>query len=545
VKRLLRTILLLVLILTGCGTPATPPPTVVVPTATPVLAQGTQGFPWWNDTVFYEIFVRSFRDSNGDGIGDFNGITEKLDYLQELGIRGIWLMPIFPSPSYHGYDVTDYYAVNEDYGTMDDFKRLLDEAHKRGIRIIIDLVLNHTSAEHPWFQKALENDPQYTDWYVWSEIDPGGVGPWGQTVWYKAGNGKYYYAVYWDQMPDLNHENPAVQQEVEKITSFWLSDVGVDGFRLDGARYWVEQDDELADSPANHEYLKNWSTFYRSVNPQAFSVGEIWTTNFAVAGYTKNNEIDSAFNFDLAGAIIKSLNEGNNSGLGFSLPSTVKLFPDQDNSNFLTNHDMDRAMNQLGGDTDKARAAAGILLTAPGIPFLYYGEEIGMKGAKPDEHIRTPMQWTDEKGAGFSSGITWEPVNTDYQLINVAKQAGTDDSLLEYYRKLVQLRNTHTALQVGETYVADSNSNKLVAYLRVSKEETILTVINLDDQPVTDTQLELDAGPLSGSHAASSLLDQAKLSLLQANASGGFDTYTPLPEIPPYGVIIIQLTPQT
>jgi len=539
-------LLFFIMISTACGTDpkAVPTPALVNPTSTPILTQGTEGFPWWNDSVFYEIFVRSFRDSDGDGVGDFNGITEKLDYLKELGIRGIWLMPIFPSPDYHGYHVTDYYTVDPEYGSMDNFKHLLEEAHQRGIRPIIDFVVNHTSTEHPWFQRALENDPQYTDWYIWSDTDPGGVGPWGQTIWHPASNGKYYYGVYNGLIPDLNYKNPAVKQEAQKITLFWLNEIGVDGFRLDGARYYVEEGDILADSPDNHEFLKEWSAYFRSVNPQAFSVGEVWTTNFTVAGYTKNNELDSAFNFDLAASIIKSLNEGNNSGLDFSLKSTTKLFPDQDNSNFLTNHDMNRVMNQLGGDTNKAKVAAGILLTAPGIPFLYYGEEIGMKGTKPDEHIRTPMQWSDEKGAGFTSGTPWEPVNSDYQLINVAKQTGRDDSLLEYYRQLIQLRNAHSALRVGTTYVVDTDLNTLVAYLRASRDEMILTVVNLDDQPVTDTRLTLAMGPLSGNYAVKSLLDNSALNAPLVNGSGGFDAYQPVDQIPPYGVIVIQLTPQ-
>ena len=546
-KRFMLVFVLFVIVLSGCrtSTSSSLTPATIVATQTPVLTQGTEGHPWWNDTVFYEIFVRSFRDSNGDGIGDFDGVTEKLDYLQKLGIKGIWLMPIFPSPSYHGYDVTDYYTVNPDYGTMGDFKHLLDEAHKRGIHVIIDLVINHTSAQHPWFQKSLLNDPQYTDWYVWSDTDPGGVGPWGETIWYKASNGKYYYAVFWDQMPDLNFKNQSVLQEIQKITSFWLKDVGVDGFRLDGARYYVEEDKTLADSPANHEFLKEWATSYRPIDAQVFSVGEIWTENFTVSTYTKEHtQIDSAFNFDLAGSIIKSLNEGNNSGLGFTFKATVKLFPDQNNSNFLTNHDMDRAMSQLGGDQDKSQAAAGILFTAPGIPFIYYGEEIGMQGKKPDEHIRTPMQWTDEKGAGFTSGTPWEQINSSYILINAAKLTGQSNSLLEYYRKLIQLRNAHSALRVGKTFVADSSSNKLWAYLRASKDEAILTVINLSDRPVTDTQLDLSSGPLSGKYIATSLLDNSTINALQSNKTGGFEAYKPLAEIPAYGVIVIQLTPQ-
>jgi len=205
---------------------------------------------------------------------------------------------------------------------------------------------------------------------------------------------------------------------------------------------------------------------------------------------------------------------------------------------------MDRAMSQLGGDQDKSQAAAGILFTAPGIPFIYYGEEIGMQGKKPDEQIRTPMQWTDQKGAGFTTGTPWEPINSSYILINAAKQTGQSNSLLEYYRKLIQLRDTHSALRVGKTFVADSSSNKLWAYLRASQDESMLIVINLSNQPVTDTQLDLAAGPLAGKYTATSLLDSSTINALQTNKSGGFDAYKPLADIPAYGVIVIQLTPQ-
>ncbi|GAB4447118.1 MAG: alpha-amylase family glycosyl hydrolase [Anaerolineales bacterium] len=536
--------LLLISLLMGCAsptpTPAAPPPTL---TPTPDPYAGTDGFRWWNDTVFYEIFVRSFYDSNGDGIGDFNGITEKLDYLEGLGIRGIWLMPIHPSPSYHGYDVTDYYAVNPDYGTLDDFKRLLAEAHKRGIKIIIDFVMNHTSTKHPWFQQALTPGSPYHDWYVWSETDPGTPGPWGAKAWHRASNGLYYYAIFWDQMPDLNYENPAVREEMKKITAFWLEEVGVDGFRLDAVRYLVEGD-QLADSKANHAFLEEWGRYYRSLNPQAFTVGEAWTDNANVKKYTDTNrELDSAFNFDLSAAMLK-LNEGSVSSLRFTLQTTLRDFPEQDNANFITNHDMPRVMNQMGADKEqRARLAAGILLTAPGIPFIYYGEEIGMSGTKPDELIRTPMQWDASPNAGFTSGRPWQRVNSDFPLVNVAAQQGADGSLLEHYRALIQLRNAHPALRIGKTYVAESNSNKILSYLRVSGGETLLVLIHIGSAPLSDYQLDLSSGPLAGQYTAASLLDASTPAPLTANDKGGFDGYVPLPELPPYSVFVIQLTP--
>ena len=538
-------VLVLLAIISGCSTVATQTATPLPePTSTPVISQGTEGFPWWNDAVFYEIFVRSFRDSDGDGIGDFNGITEKLDYLEALGIKGLWLMPINPSPSYHGYDVTDYYAVNSDYGTMDDFKRLLEEAHKRDIKVIIDFVMNHTSSKHPWFLSALTPGSEYHDWYKWSETDPGTLGPWGAKAWHRASNGQYYYAIFWDQMPDLNYDNPAVREEIKKVTSFWLKDIGSDGFRLDAVRYMAE-DDQLADSKANHAFLEEWGQYYRSINPQAFTVGEAWTDNANVKKYINTNkELASAFNFDLSAAMLK-LNEGNTTSLRFILQTTIRDFPEQDNANFITNHDMPRVMNQLGTDKEqRAKIAAGILLTTPGIPFIYYGEEIGMSGTKPDELIRTPMQWDNTQGAGFTDGKPWEAINADFLLVNVAKQTGDSTSLLEHYRDLIQLRNEHSALRIGKTYVTDSKSNKIISYLRASKDETLLVIINIDDAPVSGYDLELPLGPLSGQYDAASLLDNSTINPLTANAKGGFNAYNPLNELPPYSVTVIQLTPQ-
>jgi len=540
-------ILLFISILVGCATPtpdptATPVPTIA-PSATPDPYIGTDGFPWWNDTVFYELFVRSFRDSDGDGIGDFSGITEKLDYLQDLGIKGIWLMPIFPSPSYHGYHVTDYYDVEPDYGTMDDFKNLLEEAHRRDIKIIIDFVLNHTSTQHSWFQSALTPGSPYKDWYIWSETDPGTRGPWNQQVWYRAPNGQYFYTVFNDaKIADLNYNNPAVREEAKKITSFWLVDVGVDGFRLDGVRYWVE-DTRLADADANHAFLEEWGNYFRGIDPQAFSVGEAWTDNANVKKYTNTNtELDSAFNFDMSNAMI-TLNQGNTTSFRFVLQNTIRDFPKQENDNFLTNHDMPRIMSILGVDKEqKARLAAGILLTLPGIPFIYYGEEIGMSGTKPDELIRTPMQWNDQPGAGFTSGKSWTTINSDFNTVNVASETGDSTSLLEHYRRLIQLRNEHSALRVGTTSVAESNSSKILSYLRVSDDESLLVVINIDNEPVTNYVLNLSLGLLSGQYTATSLLDDLTITSLTANDKGGFDDYVPVPELPPFSIFVIQLT---
>ena len=231
------------------------------------IPEGIDNILWWEDDVFYEIFVRSFNDSDGDGIGDFNGIIEKLDYLNDgdpgtntdLGVSGLWLMPIHPSTSYHGYDVIDYYAVNPEYGTMEDFNRLLDEAHKRGIRVIIDLVLNHTSVDHPWFRAAQDPMSEYRDWYVWSDTEPSGSG------WHASDHG-YYFGIFWEGMPDLNYEHPPVTEQMHDVARYWLQDIGVDGFRLDAAKHLIEDGMIQTHTDATHEWYKDFRHVYKDLN---------------------------------------------------------------------------------------------------------------------------------------------------------------------------------------------------------------------------------------------------------------------------------------
>ena len=527
---------------------ATPTPARAVPVQ-PVsgLPAGTDGYPWWNDTVFYEIFVRSFYDSNGDGIGDFNGLTAKLDYLNDgdpktttdLGVTGLWLMPIHPSPSYHGYDVTDYYNVNPQYGTRDDFQRLLAEAHKRGIRIIIDLVLNHTSSQHPWFVQARDRQSPYRGWYIWSDIDPGFTGPWGQKVWYPSSSG-YYYAVFWEGMPDLNYRNPAVTAQMQDVARFWLQDVGVDGFRLDGARHLIEEGAVQADSDLTQAWFKTFRKFYKNFNPQAMTVGEVWTTTDVVAKYVQGDQFDLAFNFDLANAFVSSAQKGAASDAQLHLALATHLFQPGQFATFLTNHDQNRVMSVLGDDVGQAKAAATLLLTAPGVPFLYYGEEIGQLGRKPDEDIRRPLQWTGEASAGFSTGTPWRAPFVDYEKKNVAAQTNDASSLLAHYRTLIRLRNEHAALRVGDYHEVAANNKAVFASLRAAKSEVVLVVANLSKDAARNVQLALDAGPLSGQYAVLPILGSGTFASLTSNTAGGFDAYT-LPELPANGSLILQL----
>ncbi|HEX6269043.1 MAG TPA: alpha-amylase family glycosyl hydrolase [Anaerolineales bacterium] len=525
-----------------------PLPTIPVTPVQPVtgLPQGTDGYPWWNDTVFYEIFVRSFYDSDGDGIGDFNGLTEKLDYLNDgdpntttdLGVTGLWLMPIHPSPSYHGYDVTDYYAVNPEYGTMDDFERLLDEAHKRGIRVTIDWVLNHTSIRHPWFEQAQDPDSRYRDWYRWTADRPTTPG------WHPGGGQEFYYALFWVGMPDLNYANPEVVAEMKNVARFWLQDIGVDGFRLDGAKHIFEEGSVVENTPQTHAWYKELRSFYKGVAPQAMTVGEVWNDSGTVSTYLQGDELDLAFDFDLAKNTVFSAGIQQADYMADVLVHDLSLFRPGQFATFLTNHDQDRAMSVLNDDVNAAKNAAFLLLTSPGVPFLYYGEEIGMLGKKPDEDIRRPLQWSDDDNAGFTTGNPWRAPASDYTTKNIESQSADPDSLLSLYRTLIHIRNNHAALRVGDYYLIETGHSAVYASLRVSQEETVLTLINLSSEPVSDYALNLEQGPLSGDYMLAPLLDTGSFTSPAITEQGGFENYEPLPQLPPYGQFILQLQPK-
>jgi glycosidase len=541
--RLFGAIALVLLVLAACQpafTPSISPESSPIPsetaevTSTPTAA----GINWWDEAVFYEIFVRSFKDSDGDGIGDFQGIIQQLDYLNDgdpnttddLGINAIWLMPIYPSPSYHGYDVTDYQDVNPYYGTLEDFQQLLEECHARGIRVIIDFVINHTSDKHPWFQAALDPTSPYHEYYVWSDTKPAGMGPLGQESWFKAPNGKYYYAVFWSGMPDLNYNNPKVTEEIYAATQFWL-DKGVDGFRVDAARYLFEDGEVLQDANSTLKWFQDWRAFYKQINPQAFTVGEVWTDTQNIARYGTPNGLDSLFIFDLADAFLNGLLTGNAAIPLKSYKDAIAYFPDYSFSTFLSNHDQTRVMTALNEQEIKAKSGAFMYLTGPGIPFIYYGEEIGMTGNKPDEMLRTPMQWSAEANAGFTTGNPWEQINEGWEQTNVAVQAAQPDSLLNWYKELIHLREANPTLRMGSFVPLNSNCKEVYAVLREYEGETLLSVANLSLRPVQNCSLNLRASDLSGSYQAEALWGELLFEQISFAADGSLDNFIVAPEL--------------
>lgn len=360
----------------------------------------------WREDLFYEIYVRSFADSDGNGVGDFRGLTSRLDYLQELGVTGIWLMPIHPSPSDHGYDVTDYKGVNPQYGTKDDFRQFLEAAQARGIKVILDFVMNHSSDRHPWFVKSAANDPIYRNYYRWSFNRPSQTGPWGQTVWHER-NGSYFYGLFWSGMPDINYDHRPVRDSIFEAARYWLEDVGVDGFRLDAVLYLVEDGPTLQNTPGTFQVLQDFKTHTAAANPLSFLVGEAWTQSSIVRNYVSEGRLDYAFEFDLSYRIIDALSQGTAAPVANHLNTIRGLYGPGKWGTFLTNHDQNRIGDVLNFHPGRLRAAARLLLGLPGVPYLYYAEEIGASGTKPDPNIRRPIDWIEVDAQRADSTSLW------------------------------------------------------------------------------------------------------------------------------------------
>ena len=487
---------------------------------------------WWNDTVFYEVFVRSYQDGDGDGIGDLKGLTERLDYLNDgnpathddLGITGIWLMPINPSPSYHGYDVTDYRGIEPDYGTSADFQAFVAAAHARGIKVIIDFVMNHCSSQNPWFVSSRANQAGWRDWFRWSASNPGGTGPWGQTVWWRS-NGAYFYGLFGSGMPDLNYDTPAVKTEMFGAASYWLDTVGVDGFRLDAVLYIDEDPGSLLNTPGTLQFWQDFNTSIKAGTPAAMTVGEAWTTTTTVAPYSASGRLDMCFEFDLAGAIIGAVNGGDAGWLGSKLAQVCDAYRYPQWGTFLSNHDQDRVFSQLGEDPAKARVAAGLCLTLPGVPFLYYGEEVGMTGTSSDPIRRAPMQWSTAANAGFTTGTPWESLGANWPQNNVALQSADAGSLLAWYRRLIDVREAAPALRRGTCAVLGSTAAPVLALVRrdstATPVQTLLCLANTSTMAQGGVALTVPAGALAaGTYRGTDLLDPTDVRTFTVDANG-------------------------
>ena len=532
-------LLLCVLLLAGCSPEHTAAPessgAVLTEAALEqIRALGTS--PDDNYRTWYEIFVYSFCDSNGDGIGDLQGVISKLDYLQELGVNGIWFMPIHPSTSYHKYNVSDYYAIDPAYGTMADFDQLMAECEKRGIKVIIDLVVNHTGSEHPWFKAAVsylqslpagaEPDPaqcKYLDYYYFTKEKRNTNRPVNGTDW-------YYEGVFDYAMPDLNWGSDAVRAEVKDIMQFWL-DKGVGGFRVDAAKEFYS-----GKTTENIEVMNWLQTTATSIDPDCYMVAEVWESFAVIADYYKS-DFTSIFNYAFGnsnGKIISVLRGAGNASVvstyATGLEKADKAYsannPDYIDAPFLSNHDVGRIAGFVGRDPGKTKLAAAMNLFMSGSAFIYYGEEIGMVGAGEDPSKRAPMYWNDARDQGTTKPPPGCVLPETYPFGSLEKQKLDDNSVYNYYRQAVAIRQALPVISHGRTTAETAlNIGCVSAQRKTWGEESCIILMNID---ANAAQVDL-----------SGYSDWKLVASLSADGGSIAVSGTTL-SLPPYGVAILQ-----
>ncbi len=423
---------------------------------------------------YYEVFVYSFYDGDGDGIGDLKGLTDKLDYIADLGCNGIWLMPVMPSPTYHKYDVTDYRDIDPEYGTMEDFEALLTAAHDRHINVIIDMVINHTSSKHPWFieatdyLKSLENgqtpDPEaciYCDYYHFSDEKK-------DNTWYKvAGTDYYYEGSFWSEMPDLNLANESLISEIYDIADFWI-EKGVDGFRMDAPLHYEE-----TDTAFNTAVLNGLYEHCIGSDPDFYMVSEVWASENTIRDYYMSNT-PSMFDFALASAEGDIVKAARGAEKADRFARRVVELEDERKSiydaaidaAFITNHDMPRVYNALNGKAEDMKMAAALLLSLPGNTFIYYGEEIGMcSSGKEDENKRLPMLWSDSGTSGMCEGPK-DADKVEQKCKALDEQIADPSSLYNTYRKCLELRNAYPEIARGKSEIIEDLTDEKTAVIR-------------------------------------------------------------------------------
>lgn len=500
---------------------------------------------WYKNAVFYQVYVRAFSDSNGDGHGDLRGLTGKLDYLQDLGVNCLWLMPVYPSPLLDdGYDIADYYGIHPDYGDLEDFKALIHAAHEREMRVITDLVLNHTSDQHAWFQSARRGkDDPFHDYYVWSDSDQlyseariifldteESNWSWDETAQ------RYFWHRFYSHQPDLNYDNPSVREEMFNVAKYWL-DLGVDGFRADAVPYLFERQGTNGENlPETHDYLKEMRSFIDQNYSGRILLCEANQWPKDVRQYFGDgDEFHMGFHFPLMPRIFMALKKGSVSPLEWVMEQTPPIPENTQWCTFLRNHDEltlemvteqerqwmwdsyapeSRMRQNLGirrrlaplldNDRRKIELAYSLLFTLPGSPIIYYGDEIGMGDNiwLPDRNgVRTPMQWDSSENAGFSTVASeglYAPVISSLEFnpnkVNVADQLNNPGSLLNKIKTMVKVRKSHPAFGLGKFIWATAslreNTQAVAAYWRVHEAERLLIIQNLSEEPqVIDLQV--------------------------------------------------------
>lgn len=502
--------------------------------------------PWYMNAIFYEVHIRAFCDSNQDGIGDIPGLISKLDYIKDLGVDCIWILPIYPSPlKDDGYDIADYYGVHPDYGTLEDFKTLIKAAHHRGLRVIADLVLNHTSDQHPWFQ-ASRSDPnsKYRDYYVWSDTDE----KYSQariifldtedSNWtFDEDAGMYYWHRFYASQPDLNYDNPAVVEEMQKVMKFWL-DMGIDGFRADAVPYLIEREGTNCENlPETHQILKSFRAYLDENYEGKILLAEAnqWPAD-VLPYFGDGDEFHMGFHFPVMPRIFMAIRKGDATPIHWIMSQTPAVPENTQWCIFLRNHDeltlemvtederqwmwaeyapVPRMRLNLGirrrlaplldNDHRKILLANALLYSLPGAPIIYYGDEIGMGDNiwLPDRNgVRTPMQWDGSANAGFSAASPDELfaplIDTSefsYKIINVENQDHDPDSILNKMRHLIRIRKSHPIFALGDYQFLAKDQTQILTILRTHQDNHVLCVLNLTGN---DQRLSLDLSDFTG-----------------------------------------------
>jgi alpha-amylase len=504
-------------------------------TETSQLNTKQQASPWWESAIFYQIWPRSFYDSDADGHGDFNGMTQKLPYLQELGVNALWLTPIFEAPSYHGYDFTEFYQVENDYGSMAEFEAFIKAADDKGMKVILDLVINHISSNHEWFQRSAKQQAPYADYFIWRDDMPKAGSGWGHAwsnndqpdaVWHwNETRQQYYYGAFGASQPDLNLRHPDVVAEMEKMAKFWL-DKGVAGFRLDAVRFAMEGGaDAQADTDETIAYWQHFNQYVKSVDPEAYLVGEAWADIPIAAKYFGEGKgLDQGFDFEVGYKILGLLKPNASGEAQFGTMQSNQQVNTVDANvlkqnlqqridstapldffaPFLTNHDQERIAYQLAEHDDKAKLAAAMLFSSPGTPYIYYGEEIGLTqgGTGHDVYKRAPMQWNNSNQAGFTQAQTswveqaelfgdnytqWWPEYLAQQINaadrNVKTQQAQSNSLWRLYQHLIALKKQRPELGIKGSYELTQHNNGLVEITRELNGSKSMFILNLTANP--------------------------------------------------------------
>lgn len=474
----------------------------------------------WQKGAFIEIYVRGYKDSDGDGIGDLKGLTQQLDYLHDLGIKGIWLMPVTRSQDRdHGYAVTDYRNIETDYGSLADFDEFVTQAHARGIGVIIDYVMNHSAAQNPLFINSADsaNNP-YRDWYIWRSPKPTGWNIYGNDPWKTIASGNYF-AGFWDQMPDFNLTNTAVLDYHENGLRFWLNR-GVDGFRFDAVGNLVENGPSAwEDQPQNYTIMNEMRTLVAGYS-QRYMVCEAPADP---VGFADTNACGSAFAFNLRSNIASA---AQNNAAGIQAVSNYFKTTTARMATMVSNHDSfagDRLWDQVGGNLAQYKLAAATYLLLPGTPFIYYGEEIGMSGGinlTGDWKLRTPMSWSGStSNAGFTTGTPFRNLSSNVATQNVAAELNDNNSLLAFYKGILAVRNNNPSIAQG-TYDNANVSGSLFSFQRTLNTETTLVVINYSSSAATATINNLPANasltsvyPAGGSNATANGSGTAQIAM--------------------------------